>query len=516
MKKMKLSGVLLISTMLLLLAITSPVFAKMGAGADMGPENMKGGMMRADDFGQVDSRFIGFTENTFTQACGAFGVSVDDAIFDLGLAADIDRGMTIENIELQYGVKSDDIANYMVVHMRGTTTSFNARNMAEMKQQAMQGIREQKMVYGLNFMKHGSTSYGHYVTYTFNESGEIKDFALSGDAIFNSVKVSDFNYSHDKLHGAVANYVGMSSQFFLHDNPTAIIQVKALDDKTVTFNLAQDVEAEKIDDSANNTVSIKITKGNLEGYLILCRDFLADDIDVSITDANVNVNVNIDIKDSIITVELVKNSQVMFRATPMEPQYLQTQYQYPDHMTYMYQRINQGVALGRVGAELTIRERGNTTCLLNYTPVNLQVKEAIRNRVVLGIESEMEEGQVITINLDNETINLTRPEYIRMRYDGVALERAANIDELFAGGNEPLCYLLQENETASMAVYIPEFSEHEIIIDLEEPEQADDTTKEEKTAEDGNASEEEASSTPAFGVALAFATIAGAYIRRRS
>lgn len=127
MKKMKRSGVLLISTMLLLLTITSPAFAKMGAGAGMEPENMRGGMMRADDFGQVDSRFIGFTENTFTQVCSAFGVSIDGAISDLGLAEDIDKGMTIENIELQYGVKSDYIANYMVVHMRGTTTSFNVK-----------------------------------------------------------------------------------------------------------------------------------------------------------------------------------------------------------------------------------------------------------------------------------------------------------------------------------------------------------------------------------------------------
>ena len=138
MKKMKRSGILLISTMLLLLAIAPPAFAQMGAGAGMEPENMRGGMMRADDFGQVDSRFIGFTENTFTQTCSAFGVSVDDAIFDLGLATDVDRGMTIGNIELQYGVKSDDIANYMVMHMRGTTTSFNARNMAE--RQTGQGI----------------------------------------------------------------------------------------------------------------------------------------------------------------------------------------------------------------------------------------------------------------------------------------------------------------------------------------------------------------------------------------
>ncbi len=88
------------------------------------------------------------------------------------------------------------------------------------------------------------------------------------------------------------------------------------------------------------------------------------------------------------------------------------------------------------------------------------------------------------------------------------LERARNIDELFAGGNRPLCYLLQDNDTVSMAVYIPEFSEHEIIIDLEE----EPKTVEEPTGEE----EEEAAPTPAFGAALALATLAIAYLRRRT
>ncbi|HJH31901.1 MAG TPA: hypothetical protein C5S50_06935 [Methanosarcinaceae archaeon] len=512
MKIMKRIVVLLVSIALILLAITSPAFAQMGAGAGIDPGHMRGSMMHADDFGHMDSRFTGFTENTLTQTCGVFGVSIDDAISDLGLPADINRAMTIGDIELQYGVKNDDIANYMVMHMRGTTTSFNARNMVDMRQQATHAIRSQSMVHGLNFMKEGGTSYGHYVTYTFNESGEIKDFTLSGDAIFDSVIVSDFDYSYESLQGAVVHYIGTSSMFLLHDNPTATMQVKAVNNKIVTFNLAEGVEAEMMDDIANDTVFIKITKGNFEGYLITCRDFLAGNPDMS--------GLDVDITGSTITVELVGNSQVMFRATPMEPQNLQTQYQYSQHMSYMHQMINQGIAIGRVGTELTIRDRGNTTCLLNYTPVNLRVKEAIRNHVVLGVESEWEEGQVITINLDNETIDLTRPEHIRLRYDGIALERAANIDELFEGGNRPLCYLLQENDTVSMAVYIPEFSEHEIIIDVEEPESTEEPTGEEDTAKETtgeqDTAEEEASSTPAFGAALALVTLAGAYIRRRS
>ena len=461
MKFMKQSVLLLVSTILFLLAMNSPVFAQGGGmGGDPPTPTLygEGKMMRANDFQHMDNRFIGFSENTFLQTCNAFGVEADNAISDLGLPANINREMMIGDIELQYDVKNDDIANYMVMHMRGTTSSVNARNMVDMRQQAMHGVRSQRMVHGLQFIKEGGTSYGHYVTYTFNESGEIRDFTISGDMIFNLIRISDFDYSYESLQGAVARYVGTSSLFLLHDNPTAAMQVKALADKTVIFALVEVVEAEKMEDSANNTISIKLTKANFEGYLILCRDFLAEDSDMS--------GLDVEITDGTITVELVGNSQVMFRATPMEPQYFQTQYNYSERMSYMHQRMNQEIALGRVGAELTIRDRGNTSCLLNHTPVNLHVREAIQNRVVIGVESEMEEGQVVTINLDGETIDLTNPERIRLRYDGVVLERARNIDELFAGGNRPLCYLLQDNDTVSMAVYIPEFSEHEIIIDL--------------------------------------------------
>lgn len=498
--------VLLVGTMLFLLTMNSPVFAQMGGGGMMdvdGPTPTlygQGMMMRANDFGNMDNRFMNFSENTFLQTCNAFGVGIDNAISDLGLPANINRGMMIGDIELQYGVKSDDIAQYMAMHMRGTTSSFNARNMVDMRQQAMHGVRSERMVHGLQFMKEGGTSYGHYATYTFDESGEIRDFMISGDAIFDSVNISDFDYSYESLQGAVARYVGTSSLFLLHDNPTAALQVKVMADKTVTFDLAEDVEMEKMEDSANDTISIKITKANFEGYLIICRDFLAEDSDMSGLDA--------EITGDTITVELVENSQVMFRATPMEPEYFQTQYQYSDGMSYMHQRINQEVALGRVGAELTIRNQGDTACLLNHTPVNMQINDATQNRVVIGVQSEMKEGQVVTINLDGETIDLTNPDRIRLRYDGVALERAGNIDELFAGGNRALCYLLQEDDTVSMAVYIPEFSEHEIIIDLEEAE----TLEEDEPIEE----EDENAATPGFGAAIALGTLAIAYLKRRS
>jgi len=498
---MKRSGILLVSIMLfsLLIAVAS---AQMGAGAgQMGQAEMRGSMMQVDDFGQMDDRFKGFASKTFSQACSGLGVPIEDAISDLGLPVNMNRQMTIAEIEQQHGVLSDDIANYMVMHMRQTTSSVNARQMVVMRQEAMQGKRSQGMAQGLNFMMDGNSGYGNHVTYTFDESGKIRDFAISGDTIFDSIAVSDFDYSDENVQGANALYIGDSAIFSLHDNPTAVTQVKALADTTVTFDLADEVDASKIMDEANGTVTVKITKNNFEGYLIVCRDFLKAEVDTT--------GVNVEITDGTVTVDLVENSQVMFRATPMEPQYLQTQYQYPGRMSYMNQKINQEIARGKVGAELTIRERGNTSCLLNYTPVNLQLREAVRDRVVLNVASELKEGQVITINMDDETIDLTRPERIRLRYDGDVVARTDNIDELFAGGNRPLCYLMQENNTASMAMYIPEFSEHEIIIDLE-PEPAEIETETEVPAE-----AEEAAPTPAFGAILTAAALVVAYSYRR-
>jgi len=67
--------------------------------------------------------------------------------------------------------------------------------------------------------------------------------------------------------------------------------------------------------------------------------------------------------------------------------------------------------------------------------------ERDKSRIVLGIASEAPEARVITINMDNETIDLSRPERLRLRYDGNVTEKAGSIDELFADGDSPLYYL---------------------------------------------------------------------------
>jgi MAST domain-containing protein len=487
--------------MLFSVAFASPVLAQMGQGGNMM------GQMRGEQFGHMDNRFVGFENHTLSQISSMFGVPVDDIIFDMGLPEDVDPNLTIGEIEDKYSVSGDLVANYMVLHMGNMSTSVNVREFVQMRQQAMHGIRMQGMAQGLNFMMQGQSAFGNYTTFAFDESGEISNFALSGDQIFDSVKVSDFDYISQNIRGSNAAYIGSSSLINIHDNPMATMQVRALADKTIVFDLADDVEASIDNEELNGATIIKITKNNFQGFLIVSPDFLTGDSQVS--------GIDINIAGEIITVDLVENSLVMFRATTMSPQLHQTMFQYSTQSLSMNQMINNGIAMGRVGAEITMHNGGNSMSFLNYTPVDVQVKEARQNRVVLGVSSKLKESQVIVINMDNRTMDFTRPDRLRLRYDGVPLNYTNNIDELFNNGNMPLCYFLQENETSSMLVYMPEFSEHEIIIELdpESDENENEAVDEAETETEGET--EDAVPTPGFEILFAAVALGAAYRLKR-
>ena len=493
---MKLLGVLLVSIMLFSVALVSPVLAQMGQGNMMG-------QMRGEQFGHMDNRFMGFEENTLLQISNMFGVPVDNIIFDMGLPEDTDPSLTIGEIEAEYGVSGDLVANYMVLHMGNRPTSVNSRGFVEMRQQAMQGIRHQGMTQGLNFMMQGHSAYGNYTTFTFEESGEILNFALSGDVIFDSIKVSDFDYISQNIRGSNAAYIGSSSLINIHDNPMATMQVRAMADKTVVFDLADGVEASIDNEELNGATTIAITKNNFQGFLIVSPDFLTGDQQIS--------DIDISLTDGSITVDLVENSLVMFRATTMSPQFHQTIFQYSSQSLGMHQMVNNGIAMGRVGAEITMHDGGNSMSFLNYTPVNVQVREARQNRLVLGVSSELKEGQVIAIHMDERTMDLTGSDRLRLRYDGVPLSCTNNIDELFEGGDQPLCYFLQENDSTSMLVHMPEFSEHEIIIELEPESESESVENETEPADET----EDAATTPAFEVLFAVVALGAAYKLKR-
>ncbi len=291
-----------------------------------------------------------------------------------------------------------------------------------------------------------------------------------------------------------------------------IFQIRAFANKTVTFTMAEGVKASKDKEVANmseNTAPIKIAKNNFEGYLVIFMNPFYADPEETLHGPDTRISGN------KVTVNLVKNSIVMFRANSMPDAFMQTQHKYSPGYAHMHHVISREIITGKVGAEIVFRNGTNQASIANYAPVNLQVRDKDRNCIMLGIESESPEGRVITINVDNGTIDLSRPESLRLRYDGTVIEKAGSIDELFAGLNSPLYYLIEENGTATMAVYIPKFSENELVIDLMpgETESVSETGEIAEAKERGTEKENttEPESTPAFEFGLAVAGLATAY-----
>ncbi|WP_410509112.1 MAST domain-containing protein [Methanosarcina hadiensis] len=521
--KLKLKGVdlSLFCIFLILVMGISPALAQMGQGGrpagGMGQgagHGMGQGMMNGYGLDQYDSRFAGFGSMTFEEACINFGIPVENTLSDLGLPESMDTQLTILEIEERYGVSGQEIASYIATNTKQTPASLNPRQQVMMRQHAVQAVRGTGMGQGMYFMRHGRFAYGNYTTFSFDpDTGEVNNFAVSGDLIFDQITVSGFAFKEERVAGAVAVYEGDDSQIFIHDNPMGITQIRAFADKTVVFDLAEEVEASmetEVSDDSEDAIIVKVTKNNFVGYLIVFKNSLA-----AASGDEPLEGLDVEVSDNRVTVTLVNNSVAMFRATPMNPALMQPGYVYSSGAAHIHQVLNREIARGRVGAEITLRAGGNNASVVNYTSVGVHIRERDRDRIVLRVNSDLPEGRVITVNVDNETINLSNPDRIRLHIDGQVIERAENIDVLFAGGNRPLCHLLQENETATMAVYIPEFSEREIIIDLE-PEDGGEEAGEETGEDESSEEEDEAKPTPAFEFGLGIAVMTSAYgLRRR-
>jgi len=268
--KMKSLDISVFCVLLIVILGASPALAQMGQGGGtingMGQGNsqvMGQNMMNGYGFDQYDNRFAGFGSMTFEEVCNNFGIPVKTALSDLGLPEDMSTQLTILEVEEQYGVSGQEIVSYMVMNMKQAQTSLNARQRLLMGQQAVQAVRGGGMGRGMYFMRQGRFAYGNYTTFNFDsDAGEVSNFAVSGDMIFDSVTVSDFAFKEEQVAGATAVYEGAESQILLHDNPMGTMQVMAFADKTVVFDLAEYVEASvdtELSDDLEDAIIVKIT-----------------------------------------------------------------------------------------------------------------------------------------------------------------------------------------------------------------------------------------------------------------
>jgi hypothetical protein len=125
---------------------------------------------------------------------------------------------------------------------------------------------------------------------------------------------------------------------------------------------------------------------------------------------------------------------------------------------------------GRIIAEISVVL--NETYMYNWVCYqqgarNVNISSMKRNMMELHIQAEFNEGKIIIINIDNETVKTSKPEEITVTFDGTKVKQSTSAEALLSlpsTEQSPSYWLTSGDEGLQMLFYIPHFSDHVIAI----------------------------------------------------
>jgi len=300
-------------------------------------------------------------------------------------------------------------------------------------------LRAGQGMHGLGFMHSAGNAYGQYVTFTIdNQTGNILNYGIEGNPLFN-ISIANFNNISTATLGSITRISNADGSIVIqiHDNPAAVINLLTNKSTSVTFTLADSVNAAKEDNF------IRIESGSIVGYILGMGTVTSS---VSATQVKMDAS---------------PNSAVVFRAAPVNmPMFGQ-----------MHKRLSQEIARNRVGMEVAFGRNG-TYDFINYTAgMHLKVQTMDRDRIRLLVNATNLTGRIIAINLDNSSLAIGPSDRLRIRYDEQLIQCMDDPNVVFNGTDTPLCWLspIQDRARVQLMIYAPKFSEHAIDI-LVEPE----------------------------------------------
>lgn len=308
---------------------------------------------------------------------------------------------------------------------------------------------------------------GSFVKFIYDE-GDILDYTVIREeniTVFDFVHVTGFNPKGDPtVHGAVWRVIGDNAFMEVHDNPTSLLKIKALDELNVTMVLHEDLAT-----SLYKSNMIKIT-GTFEGKIIICGEGNFSSIENDTVDVN-----------------LKKNATLVFLAHP-EPEVTVKLSNQIIHEEIIHKAISEE----KICSLVMISDK-NGTDNVTFSNVNISLNVS-DGKVKIFIRGEGE-GKIIIVEVSNKVINISK--YIIVKLDNQTIQEAKNLDELLnASSDGEAKYLLIEGENGiQVLVFIPGFSVHSI-----------DISEMEKISE----------KTPGFGVAfLVIALLITVLLRRK-
>ena len=168
---------------------------------------------------------------------------------------------------------------------------------------------------------------------------------------------------------------------------------------------------------------------------------------------------DVSIDGSSIEVVIGETGHLMFMSVPSKG-YGGSEYRY---------KYSKSVMNGSIDSELDIvTSKGQSLAQkFNYEgKVEMRVKAIEQNRLKMMVSSKEHKGKVVAIGIDKETLGNPRMDQIRMKLDGESLKKASGMDEVIGSTGDKGKYCIEEHDGGYHAlVYVPEFSEHELVIE---------------------------------------------------
>jgi hypothetical protein len=292
---------------------------------------------------------------------------------------------------------------------------------------------------GMGFMHSGGNMFGHYVTFTVNEStGGIEQYAIDGNAIFDSITLDEFDFGETQVMGTMTRITDTERNTIIqvHDNAAAVINFISSDTYIANFDLADGVEA------ARDNGMVMIKSADVTAYLVYG-----------------NGSFDVSIIDGMVSITAPKDSALVMRAFPVNMPALGN----------MNKMLIQEMARNRVGAEVCFG-LNDSFDVVNYSQqMRIHMELMNSERIRMRVNSTDPEGKILSFNLDNTSLRLQERERLRIHYDGIPIT-CINDPEQVLYTSDLACWISQQSrERAQIMIHVPEFSEHviEIVVEAE-------------------------------------------------
>ena len=257
------------------------------------------------------------------------------------------------------------------------------------------------------------------------------DYSVEGTRFLSSV---DFNTNITKEGetGIKSNFETNKLKISVHDNLNGLLNFEAKDDTTVEIELPDSASIEK-----KSKKKVMIKSENMKGTLLIAGDGY------------------ISVKDDTLTVELGKNSQLIFKA-------------YPGEKDSCDEDIEDGIVSGDLYAEIHVFKDGeNESDSIEYfQEIDIQSIDTQGKNISVTVDSPTEDAKMIVITIDNNKLPAD-PSELSVKVDGEKTLQVSSIDDLFITGssNRSRSLVYESEINSKVFVMVNHFSKRTITIE---------------------------------------------------